>query len=174
MKFNGTLEVHYRKNFTVLVKKYSRGRDIHTGEDIVQEAYCRALERQEEYDPAFAFATWFETKILPGERINNARRERKHSDQSIETMLADGIEEDIDKAAITMPPSPELASYVNQLLRLISTKPDDIRTVLHDALILGESYATIGHRVRRSANAVELIVRRFRKEMQNEDSVPRY
>ena len=168
--FDTALETHYRKFFNGLVSKYSRkgARDI--GEDIVQEAYTRALERWEEYDPSFAFATWFETRILPGERINNRRREQKHT-QAAPLEFDEGLEASIDQGRISNGSTPEQVVYTQELLQIIAHKDDDIRAVLHDALILGENYETIGRKVRRSANAVELIVRRFRKEMQNEDSV---
>ena len=170
--FDKLLETHYRSFFKGMVFRYSRrgARDI--GEDIVQEAYTRALERWEEYNEEFSFATWFETKILPGERINNRRREHKHT-QTATVEFNDLLEDSIDKGRISNGATPEQAIYTQEILQIIAQKDDEVREVLHDALILGDNYVAIGHRVRKSSNAVEMIIRRFRKEMQYENSVLR-
>jgi RNA polymerase sigma factor (sigma-70 family) len=166
-QFDSLLTLHYKKFFKGLVSRYSRkgARDI--GEDIVQEAYTRALERWEEYKDEFAFATWFETKILPGERINHRRREQKHT-QAAPLEFDERLEASVDQGRISNGSTPEQVVYTQELLQIIADKDDDVREVLHDALILGDDYVAIGHRVRKSANAIEMIVRRFRKEMQND------
>lgn len=51
---------HHSKNFGKLVKRYARRFDNdHIGQDVVQEAYTKALKYRETYDPMQPFENWF-------------------------------------------------------------------------------------------------------------------
>ena len=51
---------HYEKNFGKLVKRYARRFDNdHVGQDVVQEAYMKALRYRETYDSSQPFENWF-------------------------------------------------------------------------------------------------------------------
>jgi len=59
------LEEHYRKEYSVLVKRsaYRLGNNTALAEDTVQEAYAKALKYLERYNPEYEFGGWFD-KIL--------------------------------------------------------------------------------------------------------------
>ena len=51
---------HYNKNFNKLVKRYSKRFDNATvGQDVVQEAYMKAIRYKDTYDPTQPFENWF-------------------------------------------------------------------------------------------------------------------
>jgi len=67
------IEDYYRKNFKRLVN-ISRGRagSYHNAEDVVQEAFTRALKYHKSYNPAMtAFDAWF-SRILDNSLRSNS------------------------------------------------------------------------------------------------------
>lgn len=56
---NAFIEGHYRKNRIRLVKIMSRRTGYTNAEDVIQEAYCRALRSWDAFTPGSNFETWF-------------------------------------------------------------------------------------------------------------------
>lgn len=61
---NKEIEEHYIKNRRMLVKRLTfKTGSVQDAEDVVQEAYCRALKYIASFDQAASFENWF-TRIL--------------------------------------------------------------------------------------------------------------
>lgn len=78
-----TLELHYRKNFSRLVKKFSyRAGSVQNAEDVVQTAYTRALQYLSSFDEGkSSLDKWF-NRILNNslKHFKNAERGAAHDE----------------------------------------------------------------------------------------------
>lgn len=168
-EFDRELEAHYRKHAQSLVSMMAKGSARPIAQDIVQEAYTRALEQWETYDPQQTqFATWFGSKMLPQSRSNLVRIEKRHG----MGMNAEDIDEtDIDESRVSIPSDAETQFQVWEVLKRISKQPDHHRNVLHGVLVLGESYEEAVSDTGVTPKAARDIVYRFKREMQYEDRV---
>lgn len=120
---NKEIEEHYIKNRRMLVKRLSfRTDSIQDAEDVVQEAYCRALKYIASFDKEQSFENWF-TRIL-----RNAIKEEKRKkfnlpviesfdedeiepipDSNVQKRLLKSIEESINK---------ERNEHIKEILKL--------------------------------------------------------
>lgn len=73
----GLLNTHYVENYDKLVKRLSyRAGGIHNAEDVMQEAYARALNYLDSFDPMVkGFGAWFNSVI------NNSLRDFKSTER---------------------------------------------------------------------------------------------
>lgn len=80
------LEQFYRNNFDRFVKRMkNRAGTIQAAEDVVQEAFYRALKYQDSFDPTQPLENWF-NRIL-----NNSLKEYKNKEKG---HIADSFDED--------------------------------------------------------------------------------
>lgn len=168
-EFDRELEAHYRKYYKTLVSMMSKGKKRPIAEDIVQEAYTRALEQWETYDPNTSeFATWFGSKLIPQAAQNLIRAEyRSGMASAIEAL----DETSIDAEMVNIPADADTKVKVHEILRRISKKEVHERSILNAVLVLGMSYdEAIGYSGV-SNTAARKLVERFKQEMQHEDRV---
>jgi RNA polymerase sigma factor (sigma-70 family) len=147
------IEQHYLKNHVKLVKKFSwRAGTIQGGEDVVHEAYYRAIK----YWKSFSgddFERWF------GTIINNCLREYKNAEKGFSIVHEEADEEE----------SYECTNYYKHLMRdvlkLISTKSEIQQEVL--SLYFKQQYSpkSISEITNIRYKACHQIIQRFRNEL---------
>lgn len=71
------LEQHYRENAHILIKRvtYRVGGNVYMAEDIVQEAYAKALRFLHHYNPEYDYGGWFNS-VLNSVLRDTQRKER--------------------------------------------------------------------------------------------------
>lgn len=83
---------HHSKNFGKLVKRYARRFDNdHVGQDVVQEAYSKALRYRETYDASQPFENWFGVICFNAFRTIYAQ-EQGHVAEDLDDMEIAGTE----------------------------------------------------------------------------------
>lgn len=86
------IESFYKANFDRFVKRMkNRAGNLHAAEDIVQEAFARALRYQDSYDPTFPFEGWF-NRILNNSLKNYKNMEKGHSCEEFDEEELDGTD----------------------------------------------------------------------------------
>ena len=153
------IEDHYRSNFKHLVMRY-RGPSgsRHNGEDIVQEAYTRAMQYWQSFNIKKDFRKWF-SRILINCLKDKIKDEKQHG--FFETDLA---------------PSDSQSKAFNRLvikdvLKIIHMQPDNIKYIL--TLYFFEQYRTkeIADLVPESHANVRVIIHSFRKTLRRKFDV---
>ena len=118
------IETHYRANFDRLSKQWGRRFDNQTvGQDVVQEAYLRAIKYLHTYDASQKFDNWF-GRVLHNSYKDFRTEEQGHSHDEIDEFSLEGIENHhevdrllkqiIDKIDEEKPESQEILRYVFQ------------------------------------------------------------
>lgn len=148
------IEKYYRDNFDNLVTRYTRYvRHYARAEDIVQEAFLRALSYWERF-PANPsdYNRWFATLL------NNCMKDNRKQEAMHGAVIRHETE-------LTTKPAAIPAIIFKNVCALIETKDDPLRTLLGLALIKQEDTGDIARQVGISKNAVRLHVFRFRQEI---------
>ncbi len=97
------IEEHHKANFSKFVTRFKRPLNSeHAAEDVVQEAYARALKYKDSYDPTQPFDNWFSSII------RNAFRDALNEERGIvreelnefnhESLIDDAPMEDLKEA----------------------------------------------------------------------------
>lgn len=86
------IEEHYQKNFGMLCKRYARstGSDAQA-EDIVHDAYERAMKYYGSYDGSKEFERWF-SLILRNSYRNYLRQEHGQPTEPLDEFVLEGVE----------------------------------------------------------------------------------
>lgn len=155
-EFHQLIEEHYRKHRKDLVRKFSgRVRGRTNAEDVVQEAYARALQYQDSYDGKKGFDNWFNTILRNA--ANDFNKEERARGQTYSNMVYDM-------------PGPDPKSYrhiLSQIIEKINKKPEDIRQILTLYFLDQYTQKEIEQVSVKSRKAIENIVLRFRKEIKD-------
>lgn len=150
------IEQHYAKHFDRLVKVYSnRAGGIWHAEDVVQEAFSRALKYQNSFDPdKQAFGGWF-NGIL-----NNSLREYKAK----ERLLGMSVEytEDMDDLTPLMEWEDDL---INAVKADMARKPEQVRQALWLYFFRQYKPREIAQVVEMSNTYIRTSVKEFKQEM---------
>lgn len=86
------IEQHYRSNFDRLSKQWGRRFDNpHIGQDVVQEAYLRAIKYFHTYDQSQKFDNWF-GRILQNSFRDIRAEEQGHYHEEIDEYALEGID----------------------------------------------------------------------------------
>jgi RNA polymerase sigma factor (sigma-70 family) len=149
-----TIENHYRKNFSTLVKRYSAtmgGR--HQAEDAVQEAYTRALTYWKAWDTRQDFDKWFGSVLF-----NCVRDEKK------QTVMKGVINEDL--ATLVEPTREDVfgAAVVNEVVSLINKQPTHLAYILKLYLLEGYTSKEVAQVSEYSPAGVRKAVERFKNQ----------
>lgn len=150
------IEDHYRSNFTQLVRRFSRFLNSKArAEDIVQEAYTRALTYWKSLSPDISVNAWLRTIL------NNCIKD------NFKTEMLHGMANYSETETISKPNAIP-AIMLKQVVERIKAKPENIGRIL--SLFLLEQYRPIeiAQVVTEKVSNIRQIVSRFRKEIRKE------
>lgn len=146
----------FENNYNELIKRVSfRAGSPENAEDIVQEAFVRALKYWNSYDPEKKeLGAWFNSIL------NNALRAFK-KDERLYGMCDEFNEEEVDGVVLSQTES-GLRKFID---RAISERPSNIADVLHLYFILGYKPREIVEVTDADAAFVSRMVYNFREEL---------
>lgn len=157
LEFYSLIDKHYRENFDRLVKSYTRFiSSKERAEDVIQEAYVRALSFWEAYDPERPFDKWF-NGIISSALRDNKRAENMHGMVDIKEAY------DVPVKAAAIP-----AVILNQVTARINSKKDQEAAILRLTLFDHYRPGEISQIIRLSPGAIRQIVHRFREEIKRD------
>lgn len=154
MTRNEIIELHYKKNFSTLVKKFYRAAgSTHGAEDIVHDAYERALKYYSE-DHIKDFDPWFSVVL------RNSLRDFKRAER--------GYSEDVEVDEYD-----HVGAYCSglsdkhwrEIIQLINRKSEAHKEVLTLYFLKGFSYKDISKITRNTYFNAYKIVSRFKEEL---------
>ena len=156
------IEQHYRDNYSKLVGYLQHGGlSVHDAEDIVQEAYTRAVEYFHAYDPTNDFGGWF-TGILRSCRKTHVMKEMLHGAIFEECILPDErFHLDIDDPEKVL----SAKEILNDIRELIETKPVNQTVILSLFFLAQLTYNDISRIVPSSKQTIWNTIALFRKEL---------
>lgn len=146
------IEQHYIDNFTKLVKRYSwRAGTIQAAEDVVQEAYYRALRYNRSFNGE-DFNRWFSTIL------NNCLREHKNAEKGYSPVEVEVEEEGYECPAY-------LRHVMKDVFTLIDTKSEVQQEVL--SLYFKQEYTAknISEITKYTYAQTHQIIQRFKQEL---------
>lgn len=145
------LEAHYREHRNKLAKIASyRVKDFTLGEDVVQEAYAKALRYLDKYNPEYEFGGWFH-RIFNNTVINVQRIERDG-----------GVVKDDD---LSVPHAGDDYLAKKEIASLIQGEKPKHRDLLHMFFFEGFNARQIADFLGISHGSVRLIIYRFRDKV---------
>lgn len=152
------IEEHYRQNFNRLVLKFYRRCGVkQAGEDIVQEAYARALLYSHTFNVAKHFDSWF-SRILNNAFNDYKNAERGIASEEFDEELVEGCQEN---------------GYYNilreQLLKGIERYEDEHKVVLELYFLHDLPPKHIRKLVDMRYKTIEQLIYRFKKELREQD-----
>lgn len=84
------IESHYKENYKRLVKFYTLVfKNEQDAEDVVQEAYARALKYFPSFDASLVFEAWFST-IVRNAFLNHLHNKRGHQHEELDEFVLEG------------------------------------------------------------------------------------
>lgn len=109
-----------------LIKRISyRAGSMHNAEDVVQEAFTRALTYIEAYDPEVRpLPAWFNTIL------NNALKDFKKAERNAGTVTEEGVVEDLDLEIFK-------SEVVEELVKQIQEMQEPAKEILKQFVVLG-------------------------------------
>lgn len=163
---NETIEAHYRKNYKGLVNHMTNrvpNKSKHLAEEVVQEAYCRALKYYDGFNPEIRpFSTWF-NRIL-NNACNSCQQEEGGNIPSL-----DDEDQDLEPFRLMEDVSTPLGIIVLIQETMKQQKPD-VREVLNMFFNLGMKTREIAECSDYSHTNIRQIIRRFRVKFDDENS----
>jgi len=149
------IEAHYRKNFERLVKVLGfRAGGRHNAEDIVQEAYTRALTYWNAFDMKEDFSAWFksiQTNAMKDFYQDEIKRGIVNAHQGRDVMHDRPVALDRIK--------------IGEFMKKMETKPKNIAKILHLSMILGYEHKEVAQQVPENLIFIKNVLQRFRKEL---------
>lgn len=150
------IEQHYRDNYRKLVKRmtYRAGTEW-DAEDIVQDAYERAVRYQKSYDGKQPLDNWMNTIL------NNALREYKNNEKGFSTTSFE--EDEVEGTSCTHFPD-RIVHEINELIQTKSTTQIEVLT-----LWFNQEYKAvdISRITDLSYSTAHQIIQRFRNELKD-------
>ena len=149
-----TIEKHYKENFQHLCKRMSfRAGSKENGEDVIQEAYLRALKYQRSFDGT-NFNRWFNTIL------NNSLREYKNNEKGYSTPESEENEEESVQCAFY--PSKVMAEIYGMVEGRPAPQSDILMLYFHQeytardiSKILPYSYSQVHQTIQRFRNELK-------------------
>ncbi len=152
MKSNKIVELteYYADNFDRLVKKVSyRAGGLHNAEDVVQEAFTRAVQYIDSYDSdRKPLPNWFNS-ILQNALKNFNQQER-----------IQGMVKEIDRV-VNLEDQVYQGQVIQKVLDYISRRRDPDKDILNHFVVLGYSYKEIAQLLDVNIHAVHHCIRQF-------------
>lgn len=162
---NKIIETHYRKNYKTLVKRMTNRVPHHShalAEELVQEAYVRALQYYKTYDTNRPFERWF-SLIL-----NNAASDQLKYENGTSALSLNDDEVDLEPFIL----NDEMnipREVVMKVQEAIKDCPPDVSEVLNMFFNLGMRTPDIEKCTRFSHSNIRQIIRRFRIKWDNDN-----
>ncbi len=148
------VELHYRENFKTLVKRISyRSKTVWNAEDIVQEAYLRALKYSGSYLEGSTFNNWF-SRILSNTLKDFMRAERDYAGMDEVEEEDELVEDD------SLPNNIRLS-----LRKAIHDLPQDEKEIIELNLVYGYDLRQIVQIVDVKYSRVHQVIQKFKKEL---------
>lgn len=149
------IEEHYNKNYQKLIQLMSfRAGTQWDGEDVVQEAYARAIKYYDSFDNS-AFDNWFRTIL------NNCLKEHKNQEKGYSISIS--FEEDEVEGTPCNQYNQQIVQEINDL---IATKSVAQMEVLGLYFNKGYSAIDISKISEHSHWAIHKMITRFKEELQ--------
>lgn len=166
MNRNQTIETHYKKNYKRLVKHMTNRVPDNSpalAEEVVMEAYARALAYWESYDPTRGeFSTWF-NRIM-----NNACAACIRDEQGTNLSMDD---DDLDLEPYRLMQDIEIPFHIIVLIQSEMNKQrPEVKEVLNMFFNLGMKTREIAECVDYNHGNIRQIVRRFRIKFEDENT----
>ena len=150
------LEKHYTQNAGRLVKKYIRiAGSKEAAEDVVQEAYTRALKYYSSYDPSINFGQWF-SRILKNSLHSFKNAEKGHACEELDEELVEGVEGGAYNKVL-----------IEEIKKEISNYPDDVKEVLRLYFVHGYSPRSIVKIVEMRYKSISQHIYKFKKDIRD-------
>lgn len=155
---NSVIEEFYKENFNTLVIQYSRrAGSIENAEDVLQEAFLRALRYKDSFNPDIRkFETWFNAIAkralydLKRENLKQGMTSLLEEPLAEEVVLVDGFDQ-------------KLASEIEGLIK--AKRNPEHRSILYLYFIRGYKPSDIVKIADTSNKTIRQIVWRFRQEV---------
>lgn len=147
---------HFEKNFDTLVKKVSgRAGGAYNAEDVVQEAYARALKYSDAFNEKYAsFDTWFATIL--NNSLKDFKKDERHSGTFVE-LEEHHIFSDEDENYIL--------ALAERLSEEVEDQKGDVGQVLNMYFLLGYTRRDIRKVTELGRPLVDFYIKRFRDQM---------
>lgn len=158
------IEQHYRANFDNLVKKYNRFlHSIARAEDIVQEAYSRALKYWDA-SPSSKKLETYQTDFpsLFGTILNNCMKDNQRTEAQHGAVSESAVEDE----QVTKPSAIPAIIY-EEVVQLIGGKSEGTSKVLHLFFVKQLNAKEVAQVMDMSPNAVRQEAWRFRREIRD-------
>lgn len=150
------IEKHYTENVSRLMKQYVRFTGSkESAEDVVQEAYTRALKYYDSYDPEVKFGQWF-SRILKNSLHAFKNTEKGHSTEELDEELVEGVEGGAYSKVL-----------LDQIKQAIGQQPPEVREVLRLYFIHGYSPRSIVKIVEMGYRHISKYIYQFKKEIRD-------
>lgn len=150
------IEDYYRKNYKAMIKMVrSSAGTPHNAEDVVQEAFTRALEYCKTWDPKYPFDKWFSRILQNSLRTFNKDR-RAHG-----MVTADDVYE--------LPPheDPYYIRFLKEIQEDAKQLPEDQREVINLSFFDGLGAVDISRITNISPGNIRTMISRYKEEVRH-------
>ena len=150
------IEDHYRRRYDATLQTVRKKfRSYHDAEDVVQEAYTRACQYWDTYEPHYSISTWIDNIL------NNCIKDQ-HTDNF---MRGHQVPYKVEKDKRTVSPSSMSKRELERIDALISTKPEHMQRILRLHFFQGYDLSDIEQIVPEKYHNIHVITKRFREEL---------
>lgn len=163
MSRNELIEQHYRENYDALVRRiqFRVGGNIDVAEEVVQEAYTRALKYFKKFNPKKGlFDQWF--ALILNNALNALKNEEKH--RGVKFEIDDDEEWDVPEELVVYPQEKEIR-FRKGIAAAIWEENERDRNILTMFFFDGFKTTDISEFIGVNHSNVRSIIKRFRDKL---------
>tara|TARA_R110000823_G_C15952958_1_gene502524 strand:+ start:10593 stop:11081 length:489 start_codon:yes stop_codon:yes gene_type:complete len=151
------IEQFYKDNYDMLVKRFNRrAGGVENAEDVVQEAFCRALKYKDSFNPERQeIGAWFNT-ILNNALVSHQREQML---KGVTVPYEEHEHEEVYEC------SNEKRHLISDVLERMYAKSSKSRNILYLYFIQGYKMHEIARVVDDKYKSVQMLIRRFKADM---------